>query len=242
MICAYLVHCGLFDNTQEALEFYGHARTMNGKGVTIPSQVRYVHYYARFVKNSLRFEPVPLLMKSVIFYGIPDFSNGTCIPQFILRYGFQNVLIFKSGFYEGIQRDQDRATLELSKHTPVCGDVKIEFIHRKGNSGKEKMFHLWFNTFFVDGHRFVAHQPEIDKANKDKKNKIYPYGFWIEILFGSIDQSEDGASSRGASGDAPPKLTHRDSNLSQAPEWSDSDLTTTDEDEDEWEGLPISDV
>ena len=28
----------------------------------------------------------------------------------------------------------------------------------------------------------------------------------------------------------------------QAPEWSDSDLTTTDEDEDEWEGLPISDV
>jgi phosphatidylinositol-3,4,5-trisphosphate 3-phosphatase/dual-specificity protein phosphatase PTEN len=86
--------------------------------------------------------------------------------------------------------------------------------------GKEKMFHLWFNTFFVDGYRFVAQQPEIDKvtrgpagparpwpgappglltqrclppglqANKDKKNKVFPEGFWIEILFEAIDKAD----------------------------------------------------
>jgi phosphatidylinositol-3,4,5-trisphosphate 3-phosphatase/dual-specificity protein phosphatase PTEN len=32
------------------------------------------------------------------------------------------------------------------------------------------------------------------------------------------------------------------SGLSADMEWSDSDLTTDDEDEDEWEGLPIADV
>ena len=31
MICAYLMHCGMWTETQDALEFYGHARTKNGK-------------------------------------------------------------------------------------------------------------------------------------------------------------------------------------------------------------------
>jgi hypothetical protein len=30
--------------------------------------------------------------------------------------------------------------------------------------GKEKLCHLWLNTFFVDGLRFSAKQPEIDKV------------------------------------------------------------------------------
>ncbi len=37
--------------------------------------------------------------------------------------------------------------------------------------GKEKMFHLWFNTFFIDNLVFSAPQPEIDKV-----------GFWVGLL------------------------------------------------------------
>ncbi len=55
----------------------------------------------------------------------------------------------------------------------VCGDVKIEFFH-KTKTGKEKMFHLWFNTFFIENNKLSLPKKEIDKANKDKKHKIYP--------------------------------------------------------------------
>eukprot|EP01147_Barroeca_monosierra_P000989 gene988-4232_t len=248
MITSFLLHLGVFDDTNEALEFYGHARTMNGKGVTIPSQVRYVHYYGRILQQPHPYSPRMLIMQRIILRGIPDFSNGTCVPQFSIKQ-----FNYKSSWYEGISREQTHADLDLPSPLPVCGDIKLEFIHRK-STGKEKMFHLWFNTFFIDD-KFVAQQSEIDKANKDKKNKIFPVGFAVEIEFlkpeddttsataemlnTETSASEKSSRAGGGGGTEAGTLLLYDK---QAPEWSDSDLTTTDEDDDDWEGLPISDV
>eukprot|EP00052_Salpingoeca_macrocollata_P000162 m.18900 g.18900 ORF g.18900 m.18900 type:complete len:375 (+) comp10269_c0_seq1:151-1275(+) len=241
MICAYLLHCKMWDDTQSALEFYGHARTTNGKGVTIPSQVRYVHYYGRCLRENMEYKPTTLIMKSIKLVGIPNFSNGTCVPQFTIRQGPEKVLLYKSVWYEGIQKEQKEVLLELPP-TPVCGDIKVEFVHRKST---EKMFHLWCNTFFVDDLLFSAEKPTIDKANKDKKHKIYPKFFKVEISFDKPGEGDDQVASAGpAGGEVKPPIMHRDSTLSQRDEeFSDSDLTTDDEeDEDEWQGLPISDV
>eukprot|EP00055_Hartaetosiga_balthica_P009240 m.36374 g.36374 ORF g.36374 m.36374 type:complete len:375 (-) comp6665_c0_seq1:81-1205(-) len=241
MICAFLVHIGMFEDTQDSLEFYGHARTMNGKGVTIPSQVRFVHYYGKYVCDKTPYEPRMLMMKRIVLKGIPDFNNGTCTPQFSIKQ-----VNFKSSWFEGINRDDREAPLTLPQPLPLCGDVKIEFIHKK-STGKEKMFHLWINTFFIENLKVRAVQSEIDKANKDKKNKIFPPGFAVEIEFESPLEGGDEAKMASLTSktaqlgvDKPPLATQPSS--SQLGEWSDSDLTTTDEDDDEWEGLPISDV
>lgn len=53
----------------EALTLFGFARTSNGKGVTIPSQIRYVYYYGAYWRQyvmlkrpfSFEFPPVALL-------------------------------------------------------------------------------------------------------------------------------------------------------------------------------------
>lgn len=46
MICAYLLYVGEWDNADECMAFYGFARTHNGKGVTIPSQIRFIRHFA----------------------------------------------------------------------------------------------------------------------------------------------------------------------------------------------------
>ncbi len=51
--------------------------------------------------------------------------------------------------------------------------------------GKEKMCHLWFNTFFVQDNLLRLTKGEIDKANKDKKNKSFPATFALEFSFES---------------------------------------------------------
>ncbi len=69
MICAYLVHCKAFSTATQALKYYGEERTLNGKGVTIPSQIRYVGYYERFCKNNFQYEKNrKLFVKRIIFH------------------------------------------------------------------------------------------------------------------------------------------------------------------------------
>lgn len=98
MICAYLLHYGFFKSTEEALKYYGDARTSNAKGVTIPSQRRYVLYYGHLLRRQLSYIPTMVLLKAFTIYTIPNFNAGTCSPMFILWQ--QKVKIFTSRVIE----------------------------------------------------------------------------------------------------------------------------------------------
>jgi protein-tyrosine phosphatase len=45
VVAAYLMHSGAVHNAEDAIRFFGNKRTKDGRGVTIPSQYRYVRYY-----------------------------------------------------------------------------------------------------------------------------------------------------------------------------------------------------
>ena len=78
MICAYLLHNNLFKESTDALKYYGDARTRNAKGVTIPSQRRYVLYYNHLLRNQLKFIQTVMLLKCFKISPPPLCQNTTC--------------------------------------------------------------------------------------------------------------------------------------------------------------------
>lgn len=158
MICCYLLHRGMFTSAQEALNYYGQARTQDKKGVTIPSQVRYVRYYETLLRSNLTYVPVSMYIKEFIFNPVPNFAGG----QSCLSFTISHQTLFKEGekltqkckklrkndMYE-VKRGDSPFSIKLDYCLALTGDIKIEF-YNKSMMRKEKLFRFWFNTFFVN--------------------------------------------------------------------------------------------
>jgi hypothetical protein len=87
MVVAYLIYCGFKHTAAAAREFYDWARTTDGKGLTITSQIRYTHYFEeqlRRIKNGR--EPVQttqdcapaILLHRVRLHTVPHFNGDGC--------------------------------------------------------------------------------------------------------------------------------------------------------------------
>lgn len=71
MISAYLVFSGLCSTADEAFDYYAKVRTHNHKGVTIPSQRRYVKYFESFLQTNFC-KPYVHMIPQIIKYHIQD--------------------------------------------------------------------------------------------------------------------------------------------------------------------------
>lgn len=208
MICCYLLHRKKYSGASEALKFYGQARTMNEKGVTIPSQRRYVEYYSEMISRELIYHPETLLLHSIRFETLPYLNNLN--PFFVVSQ--LKVKIFTSNSDIVNKSMEGTVTFDLPKPLILCGDIKVEFFNRKSVVGKEKLLHFWFNTFFVAAlqkplmksnarsYYSCRHLPrekdtltltipkcELDKANKDRSNKIFPPFFKVCLIFSKTE-------------------------------------------------------
>lgn len=150
MICSYLIQSQYLKTAEEALQFYSETRTMDHKGVTIPSQQRYVYYYSKLINEKLQYKRVPLILHAIRLENIPTFASGVCSPCFVICN--PKVKHYTSEVFDKAKKGDTVLLMKLDKdqRPPVVfADVLIEFFNKPKRMKKEKMFHFWFNTFFV---------------------------------------------------------------------------------------------
>jgi phosphatidylinositol-3,4,5-trisphosphate 3-phosphatase/dual-specificity protein phosphatase PTEN len=163
MICALLLYCSRYTSADECMQFYGEKRTLNGKGVTIPSQRRFVRYFERFLKEGrprdMPFQPNSCKLNKLVFVGLPH------------RY-FSEDLIVKvktmDGIYvwavEGKLNPKEKSSLiyDTSAVGVLTGDFRICAMLR---TEKKEVFYMWFNSTYINDYEEFC-RDEIDRACK----------------------------------------------------------------------------
>ena len=188
-ICCLLMYMNIFDSSDECLQYYGMMRVENGKGVTIPSQIRYVAYFEEILKKNMK-HPISFVKKriqKIRMYTLPMFHK-----TYTSSFSIENCgKIYKSDKKKNQVNEADFNSIvdfDIEKELIVEGDVCVTFyrIHIIGK--KEKIFKFWFNTNFIpnDSNIYEFKKKSIDKACKDKSNKYYKPGFKIEVYFSDV--------------------------------------------------------
>ena len=75
IIACLLMKLGVVKEANSALQMFGEKRTKDGKGVTIPSQMRYVHYYGQYLSTGEWRPQRKFVLKYVRFYTTPNFDG-----------------------------------------------------------------------------------------------------------------------------------------------------------------------
>jgi len=163
MICAFLLHSSVCRTAEEVLAHYASKRTKDCKGVTIPSQRRYVDYYATLTRESLQYNPVKMYLTSIVIDPLPQMGRGQ--QEGFIQFEVQQTCVapYLSEVYQ-VRRSDGRINIELPVPLLIVGDIKIEFqqklkldilnlSQRPRYVGNGKLFHFWVNTFFIDQQR-----------------------------------------------------------------------------------------
>jgi phosphatidylinositol-3,4,5-trisphosphate 3-phosphatase and dual-specificity protein phosphatase PTEN len=203
IIACLLMKLGVVKEANSALQMFGEKRTKDGKGVTIPSQMRYVHYYGQYLSTGEWRPQRKFVLKYVRFYTTPNFDGplqgGGCDPYFHIKIRAKGGKMIKIFDWKEVNKVKHfklkttQITLDCKKNPPpvLQGDIKFVFYDADKLSSDDKMFHLWINTGYIEHNYLRFRKQVIDKACKDKACACFDPKFEVEFFFESDDTDGD---------------------------------------------------
>lgn len=188
LICCYLLYSGRLCDPSQAMFYYKNKRFYEGGGVTQPSQIRYIYYFAQVLNEGIR-SPNILQLKSVRIQTAPHYSNDSCRPVFELQQ--QNRLVFSN---KKNTRDRQPVIIDNWGNVQVHEIVSVNsefllqgdthcFLYHWGTLNLKKICRFSFSTAFSSpGTTIIFNKQEVD-PDKFKDNKQVSEDFSIFIEF-----------------------------------------------------------
>ncbi|XP_027238474.1 phosphatidylinositol 3,4,5-trisphosphate 3-phosphatase and dual-specificity protein phosphatase PTEN isoform X5 [Penaeus vannamei] len=190
MICCYLLHCRSKSLAQEALDFYGDKRTFDRKGVTIPSQRRYVDYYAKLVKSNFNYNPPYVRLREAVMNAPLSSVNS---EVFLVVSSHSNKKGYNSQPAE-VKKGKEMIQLVVKDEVarPIQGDIKIELKRTNFVRRTDKLFSAWLNTHFIfEEGKKVTNGCQITASDQNNHNNTCNTQNRHSVCGGARDSWED---------------------------------------------------
>lgn len=207
-VVSYLLYAGIEVTTEEALEKYAKNRTSDGKGVTIPSQIRYVYYFERLLSTEDNVICSTYQISHVRVATIPKWKSnvtgGGCMPYLKIktmthsvadRYKWKIKTVFnqKEKVVTHDMRlrryylNEEFIDIPLSEYDiQVSGDVNISLFD-KSVASDDNICQVWFHTAFIEKNYLVFEKSVVDRARNDRSNKYFDPKFRIEVYLHRVE-------------------------------------------------------
>jgi phosphatidylinositol-3,4,5-trisphosphate 3-phosphatase/dual-specificity protein phosphatase PTEN len=204
--CCLLNYLGTSPTAKNALTYYANQRTHNKKGVTIPSQIRYVQYFdnwrGQYYEEKKAFQWDQADKIKCIGFRMnmpPNFDvGGGCDPYFKLqkpipgkkgKWGADMDTFYNMKKARGKVPSYRKGALAVKDlDVELQGDVKFVFYDKDKLGKDDKMMVVWIHTSFLQSNELKLRKPEIDKACKDKKCENFPAEFELTLLFEGVPE------------------------------------------------------
>ncbi|CAH9100341.1 unnamed protein product [Cuscuta europaea] len=219
MISSLLLYLKFFPTAEECINSYNQKRCIDGKGLVLPSQIRYVKYFERILMyfngenqparrcmlRGFRLHKCPYWIRpsitvsdhnGVLFSSKKHPRTKDMLPE---DYWFsaprKGVVVFALPGEPGL--------------TELSGDFKVHFSDRQGD------FYCWLNTTMVEN-RKILNTSDLDGFDK---RKLPSPGFQVEIVLQDYDTVLAKTSQREA--DVTSKSSGQSANLPTGPDGPD---------------------
>jgi len=199
MICAYLLFTGVALNSVNAFEMYGTRRSKEKRGVTVPSQRRYIQHFETYLSCNFQrpyFKLIPKIIKNFLtkpkgnllkkimneknYY---NFDNRFIIKK--IKIGpfsskvemdckiidFQDIELFntENGFFQFKTSYQNVEGFGYYYKIELTQRIRISSDINLSIFNKDIKMNSWINLFFVTLENFIY---IISSSNKNHKYKI----------------------------------------------------------------------
>lgn len=184
MLCAYLIYSGRCSSVEEAVRLYNEARTLDGDGLTIPSQLRFLSYFAnqcqisRSLDDYLNIPVARKVEKLEIHMELPGVQEVT-----VALYSRDNAYATSpkvvaicttspekrsQSFGHGrikLAEDCVEVVFDLEQGTYVQGDLKVQ-VFDGGLTEKGSVFWFWLHSGFLKSDEILLTKSALDKVSK----------------------------------------------------------------------------
>ncbi|KRT79129.1 hypothetical protein AMK59_6412, partial [Oryctes borbonicus] len=184
VVAAYMHYSSICGSAEQALDRFSMKKYLddNVGPLQMPSNKRYVDYFAGLLSHNIKINTDPLYLTHVTVLGAPKFQAGGC-RAFLKLYEGHNP-VYTSGVYNvssGVSQFTVNVAGERRRGLQLRGDILIKCYHRS-DSGRETIFACQFHTCAVADYTLSFTRQELDGACNDPR---FPVDGAVELHFSS---------------------------------------------------------